>query len=133
VVNALELSAGKLIKIPQHTSSEDYSSSLSQRDATGVVAVLLGIVATHRGVQHAPLAMLAARTKVCTAHTTASAGCHEVQDRDLPVASTASSCTCSFNSAAPHWLYPNMRITSCGFVNWYAFGLKHLALDNLKK
>ncbi|DBA85049.1 TPA: hypothetical protein ACH3X2_005780 [Trebouxia sp. C0005] len=63
MVSALELSAGKLVKIAQHASSEDYSSFLSQRDATGVVAVLLGIVATHRGVQHAPVAMLAARTK----------------------------------------------------------------------
>ena len=84
MVSALELSAGKLIKIPQHTSSEDYSSSLSQRDATGVVAVLLGIVATHRGVQQAPVAMLAARTKVRAVYTMASAGCQEVQNRDLP-------------------------------------------------
>ncbi len=97
MVNALELSAGKLIKIPQHASSEDYSSSLSQRDATGVVAVLLGIVATHRGVQHAPLAMLGAHTKVLTVHTTASIGCHEVQDRHLPAASTVSNCTCPWN------------------------------------
>lgn len=65
-VSVIELHAGKLIKISQHTSSEDYSALLSQRDATGVIAALLGIVATHRGVQHAPLAMLAACTQVCT-------------------------------------------------------------------
>lgn len=95
MVSALELSAGKLVKIAQHASSEDYSSFLSQRDATGVVAVLLGIVATHRGVQHAPVAMLAARTKVCGVCTMASAGCHEVQHRDLLAASTAAKCICS--------------------------------------
>lgn len=75
VVNAVELSAGKLIRISQQTSSEDFSSALSQRDATGVVAILLGIVAAHTGVQHAPLAMLASRTKVCPfrSHTTQAA------------------------------------------------------------
>lgn len=64
VVVALETPQGSLIRVPQHVSSEDYSSALSQRDAQAVVANLLGIVAAHRGVQHAPLAMLASQTKV---------------------------------------------------------------------
>lgn len=64
VVVVLETPQGSLIKVPQHVSSEDYSSALSQRDAQAVVANLLGIVAAHRGVQHAPLAMLASQTKV---------------------------------------------------------------------
>lgn len=64
VVVALETPQGSLIKVPQHVSSEDYSSALSQRDPQAVMASLLGIVAAHRGVQHAPLAMLASQTKV---------------------------------------------------------------------
>ena len=64
VVVAVETPHGSLIKVPQHVASEDYSSALSQRDAQAVMAGLLGIVAAHRGVQHAPLAMLATQTKV---------------------------------------------------------------------
>ena len=64
VVVAIETPSGVLIKVPQHGTSEDYSSALSQRDARAVMAGLLGIVAAHRGVQHAPLAMLASQTKV---------------------------------------------------------------------
>ncbi|KAL3160999.1 hypothetical protein ABBQ38_009386 [Trebouxia sp. C0009 RCD-2024] len=63
VVVAIETAHGDLIKVPQHMTSEDYSSALSQRDATAVMAGLLGIVTAHRGVQHAPLAMLASQTK----------------------------------------------------------------------
>ena len=60
----METAHGDLIKLPQHVTSEDYSSALSQRDAPAVMAGLLGMVAAHRGVQHAPLAMLASQTKV---------------------------------------------------------------------
>lgn len=64
VIVAIETPHGMLIKVPQHVTSEEYSSALSQRDAQAVMAGLLGIVAAHRGVQHAPLAMLASQTKV---------------------------------------------------------------------
>lgn len=74
VVVAIETPQGTLVKVPQHVTSEDYSSALSQRDAKAVMAGLLGIVAAHRGVQHAPLAMLASQTKVLfmqqTSHVT---------------------------------------------------------------
>ena len=63
-VTAVGTLDGALIKVSQHATSEDYSAALSQRDAKTVVAVLLGIVAAHRGVQHAPLAMLATQTQV---------------------------------------------------------------------
>ena len=53
-----------MVKAPQQATSEDYSSALSLRDAKAVVAVVMGIVAAHRGVQHAPIAMLASQTKV---------------------------------------------------------------------
>ena len=64
VVHAIEVSSEQLVKIPQHVSSDDYSAALSQRDASGVAAALLGLVATHRGVLHTPTAMLASRTQV---------------------------------------------------------------------
>ena len=64
VIVAIETPHGMLTKVPQHVTSEEYSSALSQRDAQAVMADLLGIVAAHRGVQHAPLAMLASQTKV---------------------------------------------------------------------
>ena len=64
VIVAIETPHGMLVKVPQHVTSEEYSSALSQRDAQAVMAGLLGIVAAHRGVQHAPLAMLASQTKV---------------------------------------------------------------------
>ena len=69
VVVAIETPHGTLVKVPQHVTSEEYSSALSQRDAQAVMAGLLGIVAAHRGVQHAPLAMLASQTKVLSSYT----------------------------------------------------------------
>ena len=64
IVKAIQLPSQALLKIPEHASLDDFSSALSQGNATAVVGSMLSIVADHQGVQHAPLAMLASHCQV---------------------------------------------------------------------